>query len=182
MKILFDLFPVILFFITYRLTGDIFIATPVTMGASFVQIAFVWLRRRKVDTLLLTSFFLVLVLGGATLIFHNQLFIYWKPTALYWVMAAGLLLVKAIKGINPIKKLLGTQFELPEAIWNRLNLIWAIFFIIMGGLNLVVAFNFPESFWVNFKLFGTTGLTILFVIIQTVILSRYLDQDEPKVK
>jgi intracellular septation protein len=182
MKILFDLFPVILFFITYHATGDIFIATSVTMGASLVQIIFSWVWYRKVDALLWISFILIIILGSATLVFHDQLFIYWKPTALYWIMAISMVLLKAIKGINLIKKLMGTQLTLPEPTWTRLNLAWALFFTVLGGLNLLIAFNFSQTFWVNFKLFGTTGLTLIFIVIQTILLSKYIREDKPKVK
>lgn len=178
MKILFDLFPVILFFVTYHVIGDIFIATSVTMGASLGQIIFSWIRDRKADPLLWISFILIIVLGSATLIFHDQLFIYWKPTALYWIMAISLLSIKTLKGINLIKKLMGTQLTLPEPIWTRLNLAWALFFIALGGVNLFVAFTFSQTFWVNFKLFGTTGLTLIFIILQTLTLSRYLREDK----
>lgn len=182
MKILFDLFPVILFFITYRLTGDIFIATSVTMAASLIQIIVSWLRYRYIDNLLWMSFTLVVVLGSATLFFHNQLFIYWKPTALYWIMAITLLLVKAIKKINLIKKMIGSSLTLPEPIWERLHFAWAIFFFVMGGINLFVAFNFTEEAWVNFKLFGTSGLLLVFIIIQTALLARYRPIDDSQAK
>lgn len=182
MKVLFDLFPVILFFIAYRITGDIFIATPITMGASLLQIIFAWYQQGKVDTLLWISFILVILLGTATLVFRNQVFIYWKPTAIYWLLAAGLVLTKAIKKINLIQKMMGTQLNLPEAIWVRLNTIWALFFFLMGLLNLLVAFYCAESTWVNFKLFGTLGLTLLFIVIQSFVLSRYFADDTSKGK
>lgn len=178
MKILFDLFPVILFFAAYRLTGDIFIATPVTMVASLVQIGFAWLWQRKVDTLLWISFVLICVLGTATMVFRNQLFIYWKPTALYWILALGLVLAKTVKKINPIKKLLSKELSLPEAIWDRLHTMWVFFFIGMGILNLLVAFYFSESTWVNFKFFGATGLTFVFIIAQSIIVSRHIKEEQ----
>jgi intracellular septation protein len=181
MKILFDLFPVILFFLTYHLTGDIFVATSVTMGASVLQLLFSWFKYRKIDLLLWISFILIIVLGSATLLLHDQLFIYWKPTALYWTMAIGLLMSKACRGVNLIKKLMHKQFTLPEVVWARLNLAWALFFIMLGGLNLLIAFNFSQNFWVNFKLFGTMGLTLIFIMVQTLLLSQHL-QEKPKVK
>ena len=177
MKILFDLFPVILFFAAYRLTGDIFIATPVTMAASLAQILFAWLRQGKIDTLLWISFILICLLGTATMVFHDRLFIYWKPTALYWIVALGLILAKMIKNINPIEKLLSKELSLPKAIWDRLHTIWVFFFIGMGILNLLVAFYFSESTWVNFKLFGATGFTFVFIVIQSIIVSRHIKEE-----
>lgn len=178
MKILFDLFPVILFFGAYHFTGDIFIATPVSMTASLAQIVFLWFRQGKVDTLLWISFLLISILGGATMIFQDRLFIYWKPTALYWILALGLFLTKTWKRINLVKQLLGKEITLPEPIWERLNLIWICFFIMMGSINLFVAFYFSESTWVNFKLFGTLGLTLIFIVAQSLFLSRYLSEKD----
>lgn len=178
MKILFDLFPVILFFVAYHFTGDIFIATPVSMAASLAQIMFLWFRQGKIDTLLWISFLLISILGGATMIFQDRLFIYWKPTVLYWILALGLFLAKTWKRINPVKQLFGKEITLPEPIWERLNLIWICFFIMMGSINLFVAFYFSESTWVNFKLFGTLGLTLIFIVAQSLFLSRYLSEKD----
>jgi intracellular septation protein len=178
MKILFDLLSVILFFICYYTTGSIFIATAAAIAATFGQVIYCWIRHRKVDPMLWISLVLITVLGGATLIFQQKQFIYWKPTALYWIISLVLLLAKAIKRTNLIKKMMGAQMTLPDKIWNQLNIAWAIFFMIMGGLNLFIAFNFTESIWVNFKLFGTMGLMIVFVIGQTLLLSKYLQKTD----
>jgi intracellular septation protein len=121
---------------------------------------------------------LVSVLGGATIYFHSDTFIKWKPSVLYWVMAMGFLLSPIVAGKNLLKTLLGEQMELPEPIWQRLNLAWVGFFMLMGVLNLWVAYNFSTSTWVNFKLFGGMGLMLVFTIAQGLYLNRHLGKVE----
>lgn len=175
MKFLFDLFPIVLFFISYKFFG-IFAATAVAIAATFAQIAWVWSRHGKVDTMLWVSLGLIVFFGGATLIFKNPTFIKWKPTVLYWLFAAVLLGSQFIVGKNLIKALMQKQVELPEVVWTKLNLSWAGFFSVMGGVNLFVAYNYPEDTWVNFKLFGILGMMLLFVLLQGVLLSKYIDE------
>ena len=175
MKFLFDLFPVILFFGAYSISRDIYIATGTAIAATFAQVIYSWLRHHKVDAMLWVSLILISVLGGATLIFHNKTFILWKPTALYWFFSCTLLGWKRIKNINLIEKMMGAQMSLPQAVWQKLLLAWAIFFVIMGTLNLFVAFQFSEDLWVKFKVFGTLILTLIFVILQSVYLSRFIE-------
>ena len=174
MKFLFDLFPVILFFAAFYITRDIYIATAVAMAATVAQVAFSWFKHRQVDTLQWVSLGLIAVLGGATLLLHDKAFIMWKPTVLYWVMGAGLLISQWL-GKQPLKALMGKQLTLPEPVWKRLVLAWVAFFAGMGVLNLYVAFTFSEEVWVNFKLFGGMGLMLLFVIGQSIVLSRYME-------
>lgn len=197
-KLLFDLFPVIVFFIAYKI-GDanaeatrafmagiglpqpgaagekpgIYFATLVAIVASFGQIAWVKLRGRAVETMLWVSLILIVVFGGATLWLHDEAFIKWKPTVLYWLFAM-ILFGAAAFGRNIIKSLMGTQMELPDIAWSRLNASWGGFFAFMGLANLVVAFNFTTDAWVNFKLFGSLGLMLVFVIAQSMMLTRYL--------
>ncbi|GAA5785433.1 septation protein A [Chitiniphilus shinanonensis] len=178
MKFLFDLFPVLVFFGVYFGSGDIFTATGVAIGASALQVLFAWWRWRKVEPMLLISFGLIVVLGGATLLFHNKTFIFWKPTALYWAFALVLGGAKLLKGRDLLRSVMGAQLSLPDPVWSRLTLAWIAFFIGMGLLNLYVAFSFSEAAWVNFKTFGTLGLTLAFVIGQGLMLARYM-QDEP---
>lgn len=177
MKLLFDLFPVILFFAAFKFAG-IYVATAVAMAATVAQIAWVWFRTRKVETMQWVSLGLIVVFGGATLIAHNETFIKWKPTVLYWVMGAGLVLSQLGFRKNGIKALMGGQITLPDAVWNRLNTAWAVFFAVMGVLNLWVAYTFSTDAWVNFKLFGGIGLMIVFVIGQTLYLSRHLPEED----
>ncbi len=177
MKFLFDLFPVILFFAAFSLTRDIYLATAVAMAATVGQVAFSWFKHRKVDTMQWVSLGLIVVLGGATLLLHDKSFIMWKPTVLYWLMGVGLLVSQAM-GKQPLKSLMGKQLTLPEAVWRRLSLAWVAFFAGMGALNLYVAFTFSEEVWVNFKLFGGMGLMLLFVLGQSVVLARYMEDSD----
>lgn len=176
MKFLFDLFPIILFFVAYKFSG-IFAATAVAIVATIGQIAWVWFRHRKVDTMLWVSFGIVTVFGGATLLFHNPTFIKWKPTALYWLFGAVLLGSAWLLGRNLIRAMLEAQIKLPDPVWARLNLAWAGFFIAMGVLNLWVAYNFTEETWVNFKMFGGMGLMLAFVLAQGFYLSRHMEEE-----
>ncbi|GLS03226.1 putative intracellular septation protein A [Chitiniphilus shinanonensis] len=179
MKFLFDLFPVLVFFGAYFGSGgDLFFATKVAMGASTIQVAFAWWRWRKVESMLLFSYALIMVLGGATLFFHKSAFMLWKPTALYWAFALVLAGAKLLKGRDLLRSVMGAQLLLPDQIWTRLTYAWIAFFVGMGFLNLYVAFSFTEATWVKFKLFGTLGLTLVFVIGQGLMLARYM-QDEP---
>ena len=201
MKFLFDLLPVILFFAAYKFAGaqpeashafathwlgdnialtqaPILIATAVTIIATFAQIAIVWVKHRRVDTMLWVSLAIIVVFGGLTLFFHNPTFIKWKPTALYWLFGMVLLGSDLVLKRNLIRKALEAQVALPDVIWGRLNLAWAGFFIAMGVLNIYVAYTFSEETWVNFKLFGGTGLMFVFVLGQGFYLSRHLEEEK----
>ena len=181
MKFLFDLFPVILFFIAFKVF-DIYIATGVVIVATMAQIAWVWHRHRKVDTMLWVSLGLVVVFGGATLILHDETFIKWKPTILYWLFAVTLFGSATFFGKNLIRAMLEQQMELPEALWPRVNYAWIAFFAVMGVLNLWVAFSFSTDTWVSFKLFGGMGLMLVFIIAQGLMLAKYIPEDkEPAV-
>jgi intracellular septation protein len=200
MKFFFDLLPVILFFVAYkfagadpdtslalasRLLGDgivatqapILIATVVAIAATFLQILIVWLKHRKVDRMLWVSLVIIVFFGGATLFFHNPTFIKWKPTALYWLFSGVLVFSALILKRNLIRNMLEAQIQLPEPVWARLNLAWAVFFGGMGALNLYVAYNFSEEAWVNFKLFGGMGLMLAFVLGQGFYLSKHMQED-----
>ena len=179
MKFLFDLFPVILFFVAFKFSG-IFVATAVAMLATFAQIGWVWFRHRKVDNMLWVSLGIITLFGGLTLLFHDETFIKWKPTILYWSFAVALGGSTLVLKKNLIRTLLTEQLELPEVIWQRLNWSWFGFFVFMGFANLAIAFAFGLSTdtWVNFKLFGGMGLMLLFVLIQGLLLSKYIE--DPK--
>ena len=177
MKFLFDLFPIILFFIAFKLQG-IYVATGVAIAASFAQIGWLWLRGRKIDTMLWLSLAIIVVFGSATLLLHDETFIKWKPTVLYWLFACVLTGSALLFHKNLIRAMLGEQIQMPDTDWSKLNLSWAGFFASMGFLNLYVAFNYPTDTWVNFKLFGGMGLMLAFVIGQGVFLAKYVEQKE----
>ena len=179
MKFLFDLFPVILFFVAFKLQG-IYVATAVAIAASIGQIGWLWLRGRKIDTMLWASLAIIVVFGSATLLLHDETFIKWKPTVLYWLFASVLSASELFLHKNLIRSMLGEQIQLPEPAWKKLNFAWAGFFACMGFLNLYVAFNFPTDTWVNFKLFGGMGLMLAFVIGQGLFLAKYVEQKESK--
>ncbi len=178
-KLLFDLFPLILFFLAFR-SFDLYVATGVAMAAVVAQILWLKLRQRTIETTHWINLGVIVVFGTATLVFQNDAFIKWKPTVLYWLFAVILLLSQLLLERNIMMRLMGGQISLPEAVWKKLNYSWAGFFAFSGAANLFVAFSgyFTESQWVNFKVFGSLILLILFVIIQSLWLARYL-KDEP---
>ena len=176
MKFLFDLFPVILFFAAFQFWG-IFVATAVAIAASCAQIGWLALRGRKIDKMLWASLAIIVVFGGLTLALRDKTFIQWKPTVLYWLFAA-VLAGGALAGRNLIRAMLGEQMQLPERVWARLNWSWVAFFVLMGAANLYVAYNYSESAWVNFKLFGGMGLMFAFVLAQAALLAKHV-QEKP---
>jgi intracellular septation protein len=179
MKFLFDIFPVLLFFLAFKIWG-IYIATAVAIAATFVQVGWSWARHRKVDNMLWTSLAIIVVFGGATLWLQDETFIKWKPTVLYWLFGIILLGSDLLFRKNLIRAMMEKQITLPGPVWQKLNLSWVMFFALMGGANLYVAFNFPTDVWVNFKLFGGIGLMIVFVVAQGLMLSRYIEPEERK--
>ena len=176
MKFLFDLFPVILFFIAYKF-ADIYVATGAAIFATLCQIAWVWLRHGKVDTMLWVGLGLIGFFGGATLLLHDPMFIKWKPTVLYWLFAIGLLFSATVLRKNLVRKMLEAQMNLPDSFWGPLNLAWVLFFVFMGAANLYIAFNFDEDTWVNFKLFGGMGLMFSFIVGQGLLLAKYVREE-----
>jgi intracellular septation protein len=174
MKFLFDFFPVILFFIAFKV-ADIYVATAVAIAATFVQVGWLKLRGKKVEPMLWASLAIIAVFGGATLLLQDETFIKWKPTVLYWLFGAVLAGALVFRR-NLIRVMLSEQVQLPEPVWSRLNLSWIGFFAFMGALNLYVAYNFSTDHWVNFKLFGGMGLMLLFVLAQALVLSRFIEE------
>lgn len=178
MKFLFDLFPIILFFVAFKL-GDIYTATIVAMIATIGQILWVYYRHRKIDAMQWISLVMIVVFGSLTIFLHDKTFIQLKPTALYWLFSGALFISAQFFQKNWIQLLMGKQVTLKEksahSVWHQLNMAWAAFFFVMGALNLYIAFEFSEETWVNFKLFGSTGLLLLFIIIQGVWLSKHME-------
>ena len=177
MKALFDLFPVILFFVVFKLAG-IFVATAVAIGATVVQIGWVKWRHGKVDTMLWVGFAIITVFGGATLVLHDATFIKWKPSVLYWVFSCTLLVSDLLFKKNLMYALLHEKIALPKRVWHYVNLSWSLFFAVLGVVNLYVALNYSTDSWVDFKLFGATGMMLIFVLLQSIALSKYVEEDK----
>ena len=206
MKLLFDFFPVILFFSVFKwgeshadnahalasdylsgfvsggvvvpATAPILLATVIAFLVTLLQIMYLLARRQKVHGTLWMALGVITVLGGATVYFQNETFIKWKPTILYWTIALSFLISNVFFHRNLIRLSMEEQIKLPEPVWDKLNLSWVAFFFVQGLLNLYVAWNFSTSTWATFKLFGGIGLTFVFIVVQTVFLSKYIE--EPK--
>jgi intracellular septation protein len=176
MKILFDLLPILLFFIAFKVSG-IYVATGVAIIATAALIGWTWLKTRKVDPMQWVSLGLIVVFGGATIWLQDETFIKWKPTILYWLFAIVFLVSNQFMNKNLVRSMMGHQVDLPAAMWSRLNTLWIGFFAIMGGLNLAVAYNFDTDTWVSFKLFGGMGLMLLFVLAQGLYMAKHLPKE-----
>jgi intracellular septation protein len=173
MKLLFDFFPILLFFAAFKVYG-IYAATLAAIVATVGQIAWLKLRGRRIEPMQWASLVIIVVFGGLTLAFQDETFIKWKPTVLYGLFAAALLLAPRLFGRNPLRAMMGAQLSLPDPVWQRLTLAWAGFFVAMGALNLVVAYSFSLDVWVDFKVFGTLALTLVFVIAQALWIGRHV--------
>ena len=205
MKLLLDFLPILLFFGAFKYADShkewaalfaterfgafvsggvvgvdeapVLLATVVVILGTLTQVAYLKSKGRKIDMMLWVSLGLVTVLGGATIWFHSDTFIKWKPSVLYWVMAMAFWISQVFFRRNLLQVLMGEQLELPALVWRRLSMAWFAFFLGMGLLNLYVAYGYPTSTWVNFKLFGGIGLMLLFTLAQGVYLSRHLKPD-----
>jgi intracellular septation protein len=178
MKILLDFLPVIVFFAVYKYTNDILIATAVLIPATVLQMLYSWKVQRKIETMQLVTLGLVVLLGGATLLFQDKAFIQWKPTVVNWLFALGFLGTQFIGNKTVVERLMGSSIEMEQRIWRKLNLVWVIFFVVLGIINIYVAYSFSEEAWVNFKLFGMLGLTLVFIIAQGIYISRHAKEPE----
>jgi intracellular septation protein len=204
MKFLFDLLPVVLFFAAFQVAqrvpeqaasiidavsapfgiaattsvaqAPVLAATLVAIVVTLLQVGTLVALGRKVDRMMWVSLALIVVFGGATLALHDELFIKWKPTVLYWLFAAVLGASERLFGRNLMRSMLGEQVQMPDVAWRKLNLSWVLFFALMGVVNLFVAFNFSTETWVSFKLFGGIGLMLLFVLAQGLFLAKYVDE------
>ena len=179
MKFFFDLFPVLLFFVAFK-AYDIFVATAVGRAATIAQIGWLRFRQHQIDKMMWVNLGIIVVFGGATLVSQDETFIKWKPTVLYWLMATVLIISNQFFKKNLIQAMLEKQVALPSIIWNKLNLSWVGFFLLMGCLNLYVAFNFSVDSWVTFKLFGSTGLMLIFIILQVMMMGKYIKEAAPE--
>jgi intracellular septation protein len=191
MKLLLDFFPIILFFIAAKVY-DIYVATAVAIAASIIQVAYLYFRNGRVEKMHLITLAAIVILGGSTLLLQDEQFIKWKPSVVNWLFAVVFIGSQFIGKRPIIQRMMGNNFILPNTMWTKLNLIWAAFFIFLGVANLYVAYNFDTDTWVNFKLFGMLGLTLVFIIMQTIYISKHaipvensdddVDEDENKDK
>ena len=184
MQALLDFLPVIAFVTAYWMTGDMSIAITVIMGAVTVQVIATWLIKRELSRMLIVSTALVFLLGGVSLYLDDPVFFKWKPTGLYWTFAV-VFLGSQFLGKQPfVKRMMQAvskdEIELPEKVWLQLNLAWVAFFIFAGAANIYVAYNYEEAVWVNFKLFGLFGITFVFLVLQTLWLSRHMPDEGPQ--
>lgn len=177
MKILSDLLAVILFFVTYSLTKDMIAATAVALVIGVVQAAFSYWRHKKLDTMQWVGLILIVLMGGATILLKDDRFIMWKPTVLFWIGAL-VLLGSHLGGKNGLKATMGKELTLPDPVWRKLTFAWVAFLVFMGIANIFVFQNFTKDQWVSYKLFGSTALMIVFLIGQSLYLSRYLPKED----
>ncbi len=211
MKFLFDIFPVLMFFGVFKVAerfqagsyelvnklvggmmsegglrpdqGPIMLATLVAIVASVLQFIYVKVRKQKIDVMLWLSFIVIVVLGSLTIYLHNDDFIKWKPTIIYWLQAGAFLVAWLVFKKNLLKEVMGSQFKLPEFVWQRMLYAWAIAFTFIGAVNLLFAFVIYKddtSAWVSFKLFGLLGMTIVFIIAQTIYLTKHIEEEAPE--
>jgi intracellular septation protein len=179
MKVLFDFLPILFFFLAYKFF-DIYVATAVAIASTVAQVAVVWFNTRKVATMQLVTLAIIIVFGGLTLYLKDETFIKWKPTVVNWLFAGAFLVTQFLGHQTAIERMMGSAMILPQQIWRRLNLGWVVFFFSLGCANLYVMSHFDSDTWVNFKLFGMLGLTVAFIILQSLFLSRYLEKSDNK--
>ncbi|MBA6412876.1 septation protein A [Parahaliea sp. F7430] len=191
MKQLAEFLPIVLFFVVYQLNGDtlniggwsytfdgIFSATAVLMIATTLQVGITWLITRTLERRLIWLLLAVCLFGAATLVFRNQMFIQWKPTIFNWVLAVIFGASQFIGDKNLMERTLGTQLHLPRAVWTRLNLLWVANFVIVGALNLVVAYSFSEEAWVDYKLYSAIGFTLVLTILTALMIGPHMKEPE----
>ncbi len=178
MKILFDFLPMVAFFVVFKSYG-IYAATAVTILATAIIILFQVLRKQKVAPAMWISLAVIVLFGGATILLHNEWFIKWKPSILYWLFAAILIIGEVFFKKNLIKKMVDEKsLNLPDIVWNKMLWTWSAFFLIVGTVNIIVAYNFSTETWVNFKLFGLLSLTFIFALLQGLYISRSVVDEE----
>ena len=179
MKQFFDFIPLLVFFAVYKFY-DIYTATAALMVVTVLQIAITWFTLRKLEKMHLITLAMVLVFGGFTLFFHDDAFIKWKVTVINLLFSAALLVSQFVLKKPLIKQMLGKEMQLPDAIWSRVNLAWAGFFAVAAATNTYIAFRLPQEVWVNFKVFGLLGMTLLFTVATVFYLYRHLPAEQEK--
>ena len=177
MKLLYDFFPIIIFFIAFKLAG-IYVATASAMAISLLQVITYWFKYRRFEKMQLTTLIMIVLLGGATLLLHKEIFIKWKISVINWLFAAACLASQWIGKKNLVQRLLEEKISLSTKIWRRLNAFWVVYFLTLGFINLYVIYHFSTNTWVNFKLFGILGLTLAFVILQAIYLAKHVKDEQ----
>jgi intracellular septation protein len=177
MQLVVDFLPVLIFFVAYKIYG-MYVATAAIMVAMSIQVSVQWIRKRSVNKMLLASTVLVLVLGAITLALRNPLFLQWKLTVVNWLFAIVFLGSRYIGDKTVVQRMMEHAIELPTTMWRRLNLMWVANFAIIGAANIYVVYHYSEEAWVNFKLYGTIGLTVLMVLVQGIWIARNMPEQE----
>ncbi|MGB0662271.1 MAG: septation protein A [Pontibacterium sp.] len=178
MKLLLDFLPIVIFFVVYKNTDDIILATAVLIPATLLQMAYTWFKTKTIEKMQLVTLVLVVVLGGATVAFQDKTFIQWKPSIVNWLFGLAFLGSHYIGDKPIVQRLMGASINLPSHAWLKLSWAWIAFFFAVGGVNLFVAYTFSEEIWVDFKLFGMLGLTLVFILVQGVYISKYLPKED----
>ncbi len=182
LNLFYDFIPLVLFFLAFKIYG-IYVATVVGIAVTAVQVLVTALVAKRMDKVQLLMLAVFTVLGGLTLYFHDPIFVKWKPSVVYWIFGTALLLSHII-GNKPLMqrmfelKLEKNKATVPSQVWKKLNIAWACAFILLGGINIYVAYNFSTEIWVNFKLYGTLGFFLIFAFLQMIYLSRYISEVE----
>jgi intracellular septation protein len=192
MKQLLEFLPIVLFFVVYQMDGEtvtvgsyehtidgIFTATAVLIAATALQVLVTFLINRSIDKRSLWMLVAVSVFGGATLLFRNELFIQWKPTIFNWGLAVVFMGFHLFSERSLLERALGNQIRLPKPVWGRLNLMWITNFLIVGGLNLFVAYRYSEATWVSYKLYSAIGFTLLLTILTAIIIMPHARESSP---
>lgn len=185
MKLLFDFAPLLVFFIAFKIY-DIYVATAASIAVSAVLIAWSWLKHRRLERMSVITLCVLVLFGGLTIALHDDVFIKWKPTLVYWAFAVLILGSHFLNKRSLIESMLAEQLRLPAPVWRRVNLSWGAFFLCLGLLNLYVAFFYRPDLdadtrrhiWVNFKVWGMLGLTLAFTVAQALFLSRHMHDSE----
>jgi intracellular septation protein len=176
MKFLYDFFPIVAFFIVYKIAG-IYAATVCAIVVSALQVLVYYLRHRRFDKMQVMTLVIIAVFGGATLWAHDPTFIKWKVSVINWLLGLAFLFSQWFGKKNILQRMLESKIQLPATVWTKLNLFWVVYFLVIGSLNIYVAYQFSTDVWVNFKLFGVLGLTIIFVIIQGIYLAKHIKNE-----
>ncbi|WP_020562906.1 septation protein A [Methylosarcina fibrata] len=171
----FEFFPILLFFLTYKFY-DIYVATGVVIAATLVQVVYSWFRHKTIGVMQWITLALVIVMGSATIYLHDEQFIKWKLSIVEWLFGLVFLGSQFIGKKPVVERMLSGSLTLPAVIWKRLNLMWAIFFIGVGFINVYVMYNYTTDDWVTFKTFGVPGLMIMFILVQMALIYKHIPE------